>query len=229
MSGNYYLMVLNAGWVSLQLALASLLLSVILGLLGALGKQSGIRWVQAIIAPYTLLARGIPDLVLMLLVFYSVPALLNSGLGELGVDYSVEFSPFIACLITLGFIFGAYMTETFRYALMNIPHGEIEAAQAFGFTRRATFLRIILPQLIRLALPGFTNNWLVLVKATALASLLGLQDIMFSAKGAAESTGRPFTFYLLAAGFYLAITLLSVALLHRLSQRYTLAVRGSNA
>ncbi|GAA3589722.1 ABC transporter permease [Gibbsiella greigii] len=229
MSGNYYLMVLNAGWVSLQLALASLLLSVILGLLGALGKQSGIRWVQAIIAPYTLLARGIPDLVLMLLVFYSVPALLNSGLGELGVDYSVEFSPFIACLITLGFIFGAYMTETFRYALMNIPHGEIEAAQAFGFTRSATFLRIILPQLIRLALPGFTNNWLVLVKATALASLLGLQDIMFSAKGAAESTGRPFTFYLLAAGFYLAITLLSVALLHRLGQRYTLAVRGSNA
>lgn len=229
MSGNYYLMVLNAGWVSLQLALASLLLSVILGLLGALGKQSGIRWVQAIITPYTLLARGIPDLVLMLLVFYSVPALLNSGLGELGVDYSVEFSPFIACLITLGFIFGAYMTETFRYALMNIPHGEIEAAQAFGFTRSATFLRIILPQLIRLALPGFTNNWLVLVKATALASLLGLQDIMFSAKGAAESTGRPFTFYLLAAGFYLAITLLSVALLHRLGQRYTLAVRGSNA
>ncbi|MDO6408738.1 ABC transporter permease [Pantoea phytobeneficialis] len=228
MSGNYYLMVLNAGWVSLQLAFASLLLSVILGLLGALGKQSGIRWVKAIVTPYTLLARGIPDLVLMLLVFYSVPALLNSGLESVGLNYSIEFSPFIACLITLGFIFGAYMTETFRYALTIIPHGEIEAAQAFGFTHRAIFLRILLPQLIRLALPGFTNNWLVLVKATALASLLGLQDIMFSAKGAAESTGKPFTFYLLAAGFYLAVTLLSVAALHRISQRYALVVRGGN-
>lgn len=228
MSGNYYLMVLNAGWVSLQLAFASLLLAVILGLLGALGKQSTTRWVRALVTPYTLLARGIPDLVLMLLVFYSVPALLNSGLENMGLNYAVEFSPFTASLITLGFIFGAYMTETFRYALINIPYGEIEAAQAFGFTRSAIFLRIILPQLIRLALPGFTNNWLVLVKATALASLLGLQDIMFSARGAAESTGKPFTFYLLAAGFYLAITLLSVAVLHRLSQHYTLVVRRTN-
>ncbi|HED4211235.1 MULTISPECIES: ABC transporter permease [Klebsiella pneumoniae complex] len=229
MLGNYYLMVLSAGWVSLQLAFASLLLAVILGLLCALGKQSGVRWIQAMISPYILLARGIPDLVLMLLVFYSLPALLNSALSEMGAEYSVEFSPFYSCLMTLGFIFGAYMTETFRYALINIPHGEIEAAQAFGFTRSAILLRIIMPQLIRLALPGFTNNWLVLVKATALASLLGLQDIMFSAKGAAESTGKPFTFYLLAAGFYLAITLASVAVLHRFSQRYALVVRGAKA
>lgn len=225
MSGNYYLMVLEAGGVSLELAFCSLLLAVILGLLGALGKQSGIRWVQALVKPYTLLARGIPDLVLMLLVFYSIPALLNTGLGDMGLNYTVEFSPFIACLMTLGFIFGAYMTETFRYALINIPRGEIEAAMAFGFTRFAIFRRIILPQLIRLALPGFTNNWLVLVKATALASLLGLQDIMFSAKEAAESTGKPFTFYLLAAGFYLAVTLLSVGMLHRLSESYKLPTR----
>ncbi|MFK3707926.1 ABC transporter permease [Klebsiella sp. NPDC088457] len=228
MSGNYYLMVLNAGWVSLQLAFASLSLSVILGLLGALGKQSGRRWIQALVTPYTLLARGIPDLVLMLLVFYSAPALLNNFLENMGLNYSVEFSPFIASLITLGFIFGAYMTETFRYALINIPQGEMEAAQAFGFTPTSIFFRIILPQLIRLALPGFTNNWLVLVKATALASLLGLQDIMYSAKGAAESTGKPFTFYLLAAGFYLAITLLSVTVLHRLGQQYALVVRRNN-
>lgn len=229
MSGNYYFMVLSSGWISLQLALCSLLLSIFLGLMGALAKQSGSRWVRAIVYPYTLLARGIPDLVLMLLVFYSIPALLNGELNNLGVDYSIEISPFVACLITLGFIFGAYMTETFRYALINIPYGEIEAAQTFGFSRGAIFLRIVMPQLIRLSLPGFTNNWLVLVKATALASLLGLQDIMFSAKGAAESTGQPFTFYLLAAGFYLAITLLSVLALQHFSRRYKRMVRKVSA
>ncbi|MFC3396318.1 ABC transporter permease [Brenneria rubrifaciens] len=225
MSSDYFFMVLDAGWVTIQLALLALLLAVVLGLLCALGKQSGNRWLNYMIAPYTLLARGIPDLVLMLLVFYSLPALLNNIIGQLGGGHHLEFSPFMAGFITLGLIFGAYMTETFRYALMNIPYGEIEAAHAFGFSPFKTFCRIILPQMIRLALPGFTNNWLVLVKATALASLLGLEDIMFRAKGAAESTGQPFTFYLLAGGFYLAITLLSVLMLTWLGQRYALVVR----
>ncbi|KAA8999369.1 ABC transporter permease subunit [Affinibrenneria salicis] len=225
MSGNYFFMVIGAGWVTLQLALAALLLAVLIGLLCALGKQSGVRWLNYMISPYTLLARGIPDLVLMLLVFYSLPALLNNGIALYGGEYRVEFSPFTAGFVTLGGIFGAYMTETFRNALINIPRGEIEAAQAFGFSAGKTFRRIVLPQMIRLALPGFTNNWLVLVKATALVSLLGLEDIMFRARSAAESTGQPFTFYLLAGGFYLTITLLSVLALRRLSQRYSLGVR----
>ncbi|EHD22251.1 MULTISPECIES: ABC transporter permease [Brenneria] len=225
MSGNYFFMVIGAGWVTLQLALAALLLAVLIGLLCALGKQSGARWLNYLIAPYTLLARGIPDLVLMLLVFYSLPALLNNGIELAGGEYRVEFSPFTAGFVTLGFIFGAYMTETFRNALTNIPYGEIEAAQAFGFSAGKTFYRIVLPQMIRLALPGFTNNWLVLMKATALVSLLGLEDIMFRTRSAAESTGQPFTFYLLAGAFYLAITLLSVLALRLLSKRYALGVR----
>ncbi len=225
MLSDYIFMVLASGWITLQLALSALILAVILGLLCALGKQSGQRWLRCLIAPYTLLARGIPDLVLMLLVFYSLPALLNSWIGQLDGHYHVEFSPFIAGFITLGFIFGAYMSETFRSALLNIPRGQIEAAHAFGFSACRTFLRIVFPQMIRLALPGFTNNWLVLVKATALVSLLGLEDVMFRAKSAAESTGQPFTFYLLAGGFYLAITLLSVLALRLLAKRYAMGVR----
>jgi len=169
--------------------------------------------------------RGIPDLVMMLLVFYSLPSFIDQ-LGEwLGFDIHVEFSPLGAGIATLGLIFGAYMTETFKSALLNIPRGQIEAAQAYGLSRTRTFTRIVLPQMIRLALPGFTNNWLVLVKATALVSLIGLQDVMFRAKGAAEATGKPFTFYLVAGGFYLAITILSMLVLAWLARRYELGTR----
>ncbi|WP_437883816.1 ABC transporter permease [Pseudomonas sp. LRF_L74] len=225
MLSDYITTVLAAGWISLRLAFLALLLAVVLGLLGALGKRSGSRLLRWPVEVYTTVVRGVPDLVLMLLVFYSLPALLNQGLESLGWDYYVEFSPFAAGCATLGLIFGAYMTETFRGALQGIPHGQIEAAQAYGLGRARTFFGIVLPQMIRLALPGFTNNWLVLVKGTALVSLLGLQDIMFRARGAAEATGKPFTFYLIAGGFYLAITVISLLALMWLGKRYSMGVR----
>ncbi|MNJ26090.1 Histidine transport system permease protein HisQ [compost metagenome] len=226
MLSDYITTVLGAGWVSLQLAFISLVLAVVIGLLGALCKRSEHRVLRYLLAIYTTFVRGVPDLVLMLLVFYSLPALLNQSFETLGWDYQVEFSPFAAGCATLGLIFGAYMTETFRGALQGIPHGQIEAAQAYGLGRIRTFHSIVLPQMIRLALPGFTNNWLVMVKATALVSLLGLQDIMFRARGAAEATGKPFTFYLIAGGFYLAITVLSLLALAWVGRRYSMGVRG---
>lgn len=225
MLSDYITTVLAAGWISLQLAFLALLLAVVLGLLGALCKRSGSRLLRWPVEVYTTVVRGIPDLVLMLLVFYSLPALLNQGLESLGWDYFIEFSPFAAGCATLGLIFGAYMTETFRGALQGIPHSQIEAAQAYGLSRWRTFVGIVLPQMIRLALPGFTNNWLVLVKGTALVSLLGLHDIMFRARGAAEATGKPFTFYLIAGGFYLAITVVSLLALRWLGKRYSMGVR----
>jgi len=227
MLSEYITTVLDAGWITLQLAVAALLLAVVLGLLGALCKLSNNRLLRGLAALYTTLMRGIPDLVLMLLMFYSLPALLNQWIGAAGGDYNVDPSPFFAGFLTLGVIFGAYMTETFRGALLGIPRGQLEAAQAYGLGRGKTFRSIILPQMIRLALPGFTNNWLVLVKATALVSLIGLQDIMFRAKGAAEATAKPFTFYLLAGGFYLSIAVLSMIALAWLGKRYSLGVRES--
>jgi len=225
MLSEYITTVLGAGWITLQLALAALALAVVLGLLGALCKLSNNRILSGLAGLYTTIMRGIPDLVLMLLIFYSLPALLNQWIGALGGDYTVDPTPFFAGFITLGVIFGAYMTETFRGALLGIPHGQLEAAQAYGLGRWKTFRSIILPQMIRLALPGFTNNWLVLVKATALVSLIGLQDIMFRAKGAAEATAKPFTFYLVAGGFYLSIAVLSMIALAWLGKRYSLGVR----
>lgn len=224
---HYLATVLAAGSTTLALAAVALALSIVLGLLSAWAKISGGTLLRAVATGYTTVVRGVPDLVLMLIVFYSLPALLNQGLEALGWDYWVEFSPFAAGAATLGLIFGAYMGETFRSALINIPRGQIEAGHAYGMTRVQLFRRIVLPQMTRLALPGFTNNWLVLAKATALASLLGLQDLMFRAKGAAEATRMPFTFYLVAAAFYLALTLVSLIGLGWLARRYALRTHGA--
>ncbi|MGJ7042380.1 His/Glu/Gln/Arg/opine family amino acid ABC transporter permease subunit [Shinella sp. BE166] len=217
--------ILAAGSTTLLLAVASLIVATVLGMGAAFAKLSGNRLLRAIASAYTFVVRGIPDLVVMLLIYYSLPALLNQWLDAMGIDARIEFPPIVAGIATLGLIFGAYMTETFKTALQNIPKGQIEAAVAYGLTRRRMFVCIILPQLIRLALPGFTNNWLVLAKATALVSLIGLQDVMFRAKGAAEATGMPFTFYLIAAGFYLFVTVFSLILLALLARRFEIGLR----
>ncbi|WP_062227566.1 ABC transporter permease [Aureimonas frigidaquae] len=225
MQAGYVVSVLAAGWITLALAFLSLVLAVLIGIAAALAKLSPSRALRWSAALYTSLVRGIPDLVMMLLVFYSLPALLNEALLALDIDAYVEFSPFVAGAATLGIIFGAYMAETFRGALMNIPKGQIEAARAYGLGRFRIFWRIEVPQMTRLALPGFTNNWLVLAKATALVSLLGLQDVMFRARGAAEATGQPFTYYLLAGAFYLALTALSLWVLTRIARRFEAGVK----
>ncbi|MCV9999347.1 ABC transporter permease subunit [Pararhizobium sp. YC-54] len=211
--------ILAAGSTTLLLAICSIVLATVIGLAGAFAKLSENKILKRTASVYTFVIRGIPDLVWMLLLFYSLPSFLNQTADALGWDIHFEFPPIGAAIATLGLIFGAYMTETFRTALLNIPRGQIEAALAYGLPRTRIFLRIILPQLTRLALPGFTNNWLVLAKATALASLIGLHDVMFRAKGAAEATSMPFTFFLVAAGFYLSLTLCSMVGLSMVAKR----------
>ncbi|MBB3237484.1 ABC transporter permease [Phyllobacterium endophyticum] len=217
--------ILAAGVTTLLLAFASLMVAIVLGLIAAYCKLSRSFLLRACAQIYTFVVRGIPDLVVILLVYYSVPAVLNQLGDNAGFEVRVEFSPLFAGVATLGLIFGAYMTETFKTALINIPKGQIEAAVAYGLRPRRVFTHIVLPQMIRLALPGFTNNWLVLVKATALVSLIGLQDVMFRAKGAAEATGKPFTFYLIAAGFYLVVTIISMLILAMIARRFERGIR----
>ncbi|WP_192255777.1 ABC transporter permease [Mesorhizobium caraganae] len=225
MTFDFTLTILAAGSLTLLLALSSLVVATIIGLATAFAKLSDSRALRSAAGIYTFVIRGIPDLVIMLLVYYSLPALLNQWADAVGWDTHIEFPPIIAAIATLGLIFGAYMTETFRTALLNIPKGQIEAAAAYGLTRPRILVAIIIPQLIRLALPGFTNNWLVLAKATALASLIGLQDVMFRARVAAEATSKPFTFFLVAAAFYFLVTLISFAFLTVVARRYEIGIR----
>ncbi|MBL8516994.1 MAG: ABC transporter permease [Betaproteobacteria bacterium] len=215
--------------ITLSVAGASLTIAAALGLLGAAAKLSRSRALRTAANLYTTVIRGVPDLVLMLLIFYGGQVALNWAAQRLGHEDYIDINPFVAGVATIGFIFGAYLTETFRGALMAIPPGQREAGLAFGMSPARVLIRITLPQMIRLALPGFTNNWLVLVKSTAIVSVIGLSDMMQRAGFAAGATQQPFTFYLAAAGLYLAITTVSLLALNALNRRYSAGVRWAHA
>jgi arginine/ornithine transport system permease protein len=224
MSG-YYISILQGSLISVAVALTSLALAVVLGLLTAAARLSKHRPSVLIATCYATVMRGIPELVLMLLVFYGGTMGLNHILQTMGSNASVDINPFIAGVLTLGMVYGAYMSETFRGAILAIPAGQAEAAQAFGMGRQHIFMRIILPQMVRYALPGFSNNWLVLIKATALVSLIGLHDMTYSAKQASAATRQPFVFLLFTGLLFLLFTSLSLWGLRKLNHRYSLGSR----
>ena len=219
---EYFQSILMGSLLTVAVSLASAAIATVLGLLGASAKLSGKRPLVWLATLYTSIVRGIPELVMMLLIFYGGAIGLNTLLEKMGSDQSVDLNPFVAGSLTIGFIYGAYMTETFRGAILAIPKGQMEAAWAFGMSPFKTFVRITLPQMVRYALPGFTNNWLVLIKATALVSLIGLQDMTYLAKQASAAARQPFIFFLFAAALYLVFTSASLWALRRLNARYSL-------
>ena len=235
LGGYLYPYILTGFVLTLQLALASLALAVVLGLLGATAKLSRLRLARTVAGVYTTVVRGVPDIVLMFIIFFGGQILVNhlgaemTDLGEalglpLGWDY-IEISELAAGTFSIGFVFGAYMTETFRGGILAVPKGEIEAAHAFGMNPVQVFFRITLPASIRHALPSFGNNWLVLAKATALVSVIGLEDMVFRASQAGNTLREPFTFFMVVAALYLLITGVSDVCLRRLDRRYSVGVR----
>ncbi|MHB8948579.1 MAG: ABC transporter permease [Rhodoferax sp.] len=222
---SYYTSILYGAVLTVGVSLAALVVAVLLGLAGAGAKLSGRPVLVALATLYTTIIRGIPELVLMLLVFYGGTIGLNSLLEAMGSEATVDINPFLAGVLTIGFIYGAYMTETFRGAILAIPKGQAEAAWAFGMGRMQTFMRITAPQMVRYALPGFTNNWLVLIKATALVSLIGLQEMTYLAKQASAATRSPFAYFLFTAALFLIYTTVSLWVLRRLNARYSLGTK----
>lgn len=211
--------------LSLAVAFGALGIALVLGLAGALAKLSRSRVARAVAQVYTTLIRAVPDLVLMLLVFYGGQMGINA-LGEaLGWGY-VDIDPFVAGVATLGFIFGAYFTEVLRGAFLAVPAGQRDAALAYGFSRTQVLWRIVGPQMLRHALPGLSNNWLVMVKATAIVSVIGLADLMNRATQAAGATREPFVFYVAVGAVYLAFTSLSEAFFAWANRRLSVGVAG---
>ena len=213
--------------VTLELALSSVILAVIIGLVGAGAKLSKNRPLAILFEGYTTLIRGVPDLVLMLLIFYGLQMALNVLTDAIGAA-QFDIDPMVAGIITLGFIYGAYFTETFRGAFMAVPKGHIEAATAFGFTGSQTFRRILFPAMMRYALPGIGNNWQVILKATALVSLLGLEDVVKATQLAGKSTWQPFYFAIVAGIIYLFFTTVSNGVLLWLERRYSVGVKRAD-
>jgi arginine/ornithine transport system permease protein len=218
---GYFASILEGTVLTIEVSLASLAISMLLGMIGALCKLSAAGPVRLLAQTYTTLIRGVPDLVLMLLIFFGGQVLINQVGPMVGYEEYIDINPFVAGVSTIGFIFGAYMTETFRGAILAVPRGQMEAAYAYGMSRLQAFARILLPQMVRHAIPGFGNNWLVLVKTTALVSIIGLDDMVRKASLAAGATRMPFTFYLVVAANYLVITSISGVILRRLEQRYS--------
>jgi len=210
--------------VTITVSLASLAISMLLGIIGALSKLSGFKPLQYAAQTYTTIIRGIPDLVLMLLVFFGGQVFVNQVAPMVGYDEYIDINPFIAGVSTIGFIFGAYMTETFRGAILAVNKGQLEAGSAYGMSRLQVFRRILMPQMVRHALPGFGNVWLVLIKTTALVSIIGLDDMVRKAALAAGATRLPFTFYAVVAFNYLVITTISIYILKWLDTRYSAGV-----
>ncbi|MFM2486226.1 ABC transporter permease [Celerinatantimonas yamalensis] len=205
--------------VTIELAVLSVLVAIFLGLLSACGKLFGNRLLQGFAQVYTSIIRGVPDLVLMLLIFYSLQIWLNQLTDFIGLS-TIEIDPFSAGILTIGFIYGAYFAETFRGAFLMVPSGQLEAGYAYGMSRWQVFRLILFPQMMRHALPGVANNWLVTLKSTALVSLIGLSDVVKVTQDAGKGTYKLFFFTLLAGAIYLLLTSLSNGVLWWLERRY---------
>jgi arginine/ornithine transport system permease protein len=210
--------------VTLQVSALSLAIACVFGLIGASAKLSGSKAARWTAEVYTTLIRGLPELVLMLLIFYGGQIGINKLADAQGWGY-IDIPPFFAGVVTIGFIFGAYLTETFRGAILAVPKGQSEAALAFGLTRIQAMRRIVLPQMVRHAIPGFSNNWLIMIKASALVSIIGLDDMIHRAGLASATTRAPFTFYMAVALIYLTLTTVSILVLSRIEARYSLGVK----
>ena len=201
--------------LTILVGLCAMVIAIVLGLIGTWGKLSKPKIPRVAADTYTTVIRGVPELVLILLVYYGVPTLIQDLLAAIGTEITIDLNPFIAGVITIGFIYGAFSTEVFRGAYMAVPKGQIEAARAVGMSSVLAFHRIILPQMWRYALPGLGNVWMVLIKATALISVIQLPELMRNADIAARSTRLPFTCYFAASLIYLGITIASMFMQQR--------------
>lgn len=196
--------------LTLIVGLCSLVVALAMGLLGSWGKLSSSAVARGAANTYTTVIRGVPELLLILLVYYGTPTLIQSIFQSFGHEIIIDVNPFIAGVLTIGFIYGAFATEIFRGAVLAVPKGQLEAAHAIGMTRAQVVRRVLLPQVWRFALPGLGNIWILLIKATALISVIQLPELMRNTDIAARSTRLPFTFFFAAALIYLAITVISM-------------------
>ncbi len=217
---------LRGAVVTLEIAILSFAAGIALGLLGAGAKLSGNRILFWLAETYTTAIRAVPELLLIILLFYAGSSGIAALIASLGLG-QVEISGFAAAIGVLGIVQGAYQTEVIRGAIVAIPRGQIEAARAYGMSPPLRLRRIIIPAMLPLALPGLANLWMILLKDTALISVVGFSELLYTAKQAAGSTKHYFVFYLAAGAIYLAMTLGSNLVLRLLERQLRRGVRAA--
>jgi len=230
----------SAAGMTVGLAVCALVVGLALAMVFAVWESARWRplaWLGTLLVT---LFRGLPEILVVLFIYFGASQLLltlsdgftlNLGVVQIPIQVTIEnfdVSPFLCGVIALAILYSAYASQTLRGALKAVPAGQWESGQALGMKKSAIFFRLIMPQMWRHALPGLGNQWLVLLKDTALVSLISVNDIMLQTKSIATRTQEPFTWYVIAAAIYLLITLFSQQVLKRIELRTTRFERGGS-
>ncbi len=211
--------------LTLQISFCGYLIGLGLGLLGAWAKLSGNRTMFLVSETYTTLVRAVPELLLILLLYYSGSEAIARVLALIGQGEQVQVNGFAAAVATLGFVQGAYSTEVLRGAILSVPKGQMEAAKAYGMPAVLRFRRILFPLMFRYALPGLNNLWVNILKDSSLISVVGLSELVFTSKTAASGTKHYFFFYTVAGLVFMVLTTLSNVGVGVLERRVNRGVR----
>jgi polar amino acid transport system permease protein len=207
--GGWGPLLLQGAGTTISIALATLPFGLVLGLIVALGKRSNngvLRWLATL---YTTVFRGVPELLTLYIIYFGIQIVLQQLWQNLGLPGNFSMPPFVAGMVALGVVLSAFSSEVWVGALNSIQKGQREAAAALGLSKAQAFRLVVFPQLIRVALPGLGNNWMVLLKETSLVSVITLQDIMFITTRANVVTKEPFLFFGAAMLIYFAFSLAS--------------------
>lgn len=225
--------ILTAAGTTLGLALCALAIGLVLAMCFAAWESARWKWLALIGTGVVTLLRGLPEILVVLCIYFGASQMLvwladgiaiNLGLVQFMLRLPIEnfdVSPFICGVLALALLYAAYASQTLRGALKAIAQGQWESGHALGMKSSVIFFRLIMPQMWRHALPGLGNQWLVLLKDTALVSLISVNDLMLQTKSIVSFTRQPFTWYLIAAVVYLVITLISQTVLRAFERRAT--------
>jgi polar amino acid transport system permease protein len=205
--------ILKGVWVTMTVVAGALTVGMLLGILLSIAQVYGPRLVRRIVGIYVWFFRGIPLLVLLFLFYFGLLTALD-----------IELSPFTVSIIVLGLISSAYQSQILRGAILSLPQGQLKAARAIGMSDREAIVFIILPQALRLAIPGWTNEYTIIMKDSAVTYALGVAEIMARANHVASRTYQHFWIYLLAGFIFLALTYIGTRLFHLLENR--VAIKG---
>ena len=218
---EYLPLIYSATLVTLGLALASLVVGLLLSIIFASLEMNKTACISKPVSVFLTLMRGLPEILVVFLIYFGSTELIEKLTGEY-----IEFNAFYCGVLALSLIFAAYASQSLRGAIQAVPNGQWESGAALGLSRSYTFIKIIMPQVWRHALPGLSNQWLVLLKDTALISLIGVSDLMHQAELINTNEHKPFTWFGFAALIYLVITLISQVIIRRLELRFTRFERG---
>ena len=207
--------------MTIAVSVTEMLIGILFELIFTTLKLSKNKFLNLIGNSYTTVIRGVPELLVIYLFFFGGSGAIMFVASIFGYNEYIEINAFLTGSFAIGIISGAYSTEVFRGALQSIDRGQYEASKVLGIKKNIQFLKVIMPQMLRLAIPNLSNVWQITLKDTSLISVTGLVEIMRQSYIAAGSTRDPLFFYSFAAVLYLLLTFLSMKLINRLEMKYS--------